>query len=85
MESPSPRGEDGYINRLKRNWDRGELIRFVRILRKSIPVIITLLVLSVITAYFIIRWTSPVYEASSIVQLGQNDKANKILEVNQIF
>jgi len=87
MENPNFQGniKDGYLNRLKKNWDLGEYSRFIRILSKSIPFALTLLILSIVTAYFIVRWTSPVYEASSIIQLGQNDKANKILEVNQIF
>jgi len=87
MENPGAKGniQEGYVNRLKSNWDQGEYGRLLQIVRKSIPVVIALLLLSIIVAYAIVRWTSPIYESKSILQLGQNDTANKILEVNQIF
>ncbi|MFT4660694.1 MAG: tyrosine-protein kinase Etk/Wzc [Patiriisocius sp.] len=87
MENPNNQGIDrsGYLGRLKRISDQNEFGRLLHVLKKSVSTALLFLALSVIAAYCIIRWTSPIYEASSIIQLGQNDKANKILQVNQLF
>lgn len=56
---------------------------FLFILRKNVILLISIVALALIGSYIYLRYTSPTYEAKTIVQLGSSDQAKQILNVNQ--
>ncbi len=58
---------------------------FMFIIRKSIFWIALFFVLAVCGAYIYLRYTQPVYEASSVIQVQNSNQANKLLNVENLY
>lgn len=56
---------------------------FLHILRKNIILLISIVAIALTGSYIYLRYTSPTYEAKTIIQLGSSDQAKRILNVNQ--
>src|SRR3954469_1414136 len=61
-----------------------ELGLFIFIAKKSISWIVLLLLIAFITAFLYLRYTPPVYESNSIIQVQSSNQANKILNVEKM-
>jgi tyrosine-protein kinase Etk/Wzc len=61
-----------------------ELGLFIHIARKSLIWVIAFFLLALAGALLYLRYTQPVYESSSVIQLQTSDNANKILKVDNI-
>ncbi len=57
---------------------------FIFIARKSIPIIFLLVTLAAAFAFLYLRYTPPVYESISIIQVQSSNQANKILDVEKM-
>ena len=53
---------------------------FVTISRKNVWWFVLFMVVSIVISYLILRYTAPVYEATSVIKLGIEDKAKNVLE-----
>lgn len=53
---------------------------FVTISRKNVWWFMLFMFISIIISYLILRYTAPVYEATSVIKLGIEDKAKNVLE-----
>ena len=73
---------DDYKERLTNFSYEFDLGLFIHIVRKSLPWVLSFIILSVGAALIYLRYTPEVYEANSILQLGEDDSANKVLNVN---
>ena len=62
-----------------------ELGLFIHIARKSILWVLAFFMLAWAGAFVYLRYKLPVYEASSVIQLQTSDRANKILNVDNIY
>ncbi len=79
-----PVGEmDSYKQRLTTFSNEFDIGLFLSILKKNILLIISIVVVATIASSLYLRYTSPVYEAKTIIQLGSSDQAKQILNVNQ--
>jgi capsular exopolysaccharide synthesis family protein len=72
-----------YKERLSNFSNEFDLGLFVHIVRKSMFWILSVLVVCILGAYLYLKYTPPVYRAKVVMQLGQNDNANRILNVAQ--
>jgi capsular exopolysaccharide synthesis family protein len=68
-----------YRERLANFSSEFELGLFLFIVRKSYKWILAILATSVIAAWLFIRYSSPLYEASSIIQLGEENSTRKVI------
>ncbi|HET6225994.1 MAG TPA: Wzz/FepE/Etk N-terminal domain-containing protein, partial [Bacteroidia bacterium] len=57
---------------------------FLFIARKSLSLILVLLAIAFVCARLYLRYTPPVYESSSIIQVQSTNQANKILDVDKL-
>ncbi len=62
-----------------------ELGLFLHIGRKSLSWILLLLLLSGVGSYLYLRYTPATYESSVLIQLGEQDRAKKVLDVSQLY
>ena len=72
-----------YKERLTNFSHEFDLGLFLHILRKSMLWLVFLGVVSVAAAYLYLRYTPEVFEAQTTLQLGEDDSANRVLNVNQ--
>lgn len=77
--------KNSYNQRIQRVAKQGEFARLFYIAKKSLPGILGIVGLSILTAFLINRWTSPTYESTAIIQIEQDDQAKDILNVEQMF
>lgn len=76
---------ESYRERLTNFGSDFELGLFLYIIRKNLKWVFLLIAIALLGCFLYLRYTAPVYEASTIVQLSKNDKANKILQVEQFY
>ena len=62
-----------------------ELGLFIHIARRSILWVIAFFLLAWAGAFIYLRYTQPVFESTSVIQLQSSDEANKILNVNNFY
>ena len=72
-----------YRERLTNFSNEFDLGLFLHIVRKSLPWIVSFILLSAVSAFLYLRYTPDVYEAKAILQIGEDDSANRVLNVNQ--
>jgi len=72
-----------YKERLSNFSNEFDLGLFLHIVRKSMFWVISVLVVCILGAYLYLKYTAPVYRAKVVIQLGQNDNANRVLNVAQ--
>ena len=70
-----------YKDRLTNITTEFDLGLFLYILKRSLAWVILCLVIAGLSAFLYLRYTPPMYQARSIVQLAEDDNANKILKV----
>lgn len=73
-----------YKQRLTNFSQEFELGLFLYIARKNIFWVAVFLIISIVTAFLIIRYTPPVYESSSIIQIKQENNMSKVLELDKL-
>lgn len=71
-----------YRDRITNFSNEFEFGLFVYILRRSLPVIIGIILLFTLGAFLFIRYTVPIFEANTVLQLEKRDKAKQILDVS---
>src|SRR5690606_5331781 len=76
---------ESYRERLTNFGSDFELGLFLYIVRRNLKWVFLLIAIALLGCFLYLRYTAPVYEASTIVQLSKSDKANKILQVEQIY
>ena len=76
---------ESYKERLTNFSNEFELGLFLHILRKNLYLVVIFVSLAVAGAYLYLRYTAPVYEAKTIVQLSNSDNAKRVLNVNQFY
>jgi len=76
---------ESYRERLTNFGSDFELGLFLYIVRRNLKWVFLLIAIALLGCFLFLRYTAPVYEASTIVQLSKSDKANKILQVEQIY
>lgn len=72
-----------YKERLTNFSHEFDLGLFLHIVRKSLLWLVLLGIVSVAAAYIYLRYTPEVFEAQTTLQLGEDDSANRVLNVNQ--
>jgi len=58
---------------------------FISITKKTLPWLLFFVFLSIASAYIYLRYTPPVYEASTVIKVTSENNANKILDINNSF
>lgn len=76
---------EDYRERLTNFSQEFEFGLFLFILKKSVIWIIMIISLFFFIAFLYIRYTIPIYEANSILQLSRNNTAQKVLDVGQLY
>ena len=76
---------DSYRERLTNFSNEFEMGLFLHILRKNFYLVIIILCVALVGSYLYLRYTAPVYEARTIIQLSNKDNAKQILNVNQFY
>ncbi|MEM9053136.1 MAG: Wzz/FepE/Etk N-terminal domain-containing protein, partial [Bacteroidota bacterium] len=76
---------DSYKERLTNFSNEFELGLFIHILRRNLYLLVILVALGSTGAHLYLRYTAPVYEAKTIIQLSNSDNAKRVLNVNQIY
>jgi len=61
--------------------DRFSLPKFLKVLQESVPVIFLIFFFSILGGYLYIRYTPPLYEAYSIIQINKDETTSKLLNV----
>lgn len=88
MASEAPGRKDEfelYKERITNFSQEFELGLFLYIGRKSLPWILGILLLAGIGSYLYLRYTIPIYESSVLLQLGEEDRAKQLLNVNNVY
>jgi capsular exopolysaccharide synthesis family protein len=56
---------------------------FIFIAKRSLPVILAIIASILLLAFIYLRYTEPIFQASTTLQLENSDKANKVLQVSE--
>ncbi|MCH2197166.1 MAG: polysaccharide biosynthesis tyrosine autokinase [Flavobacteriales bacterium] len=75
---------DEYKERLTNFSYEFDLGLFIHILKKSLPWMVTMIVVALVTGFLYLRYTPETYQAKAILQLGEDDSANRVLNVNTL-
>ncbi len=65
--------------------DKFDPVIFLQILRKSYWVAIVFFILSVVGAFLYLRYTFPVYSALSVIQINENDRSTRVLNIESVY
>ncbi len=76
---------EGYRERLTNFSQEFEFGLFLYILKRSLIWIVMIISLFLFVAFLYIRYTVPIYEANTILQMSKNNTAQKILDVSQMY
>jgi len=76
---------EGYRERLTNFSQEFEFGLFLYILKRSVIWIVMIIGLFLFIAFLYIRYTVPIYEANTILQMSKNNTAQKILDVSQMY
>ncbi len=60
--------------------DKFSFQKFLHVIKISLPIIFLIFVLSILGGYLYLRYTQPLYQAYSIIQINKNEETSKILE-----
>ena len=74
---------ESYRDRLTNFSNEFELGLFLHILRKNLYLMAIMLAIALTSSYLYLRYTAPVYQARTILQLSNSDNAKRILNVSQ--
>ena len=74
-----------YQERITKFSSEFELGLFLHIARKSLIWIFLLLCISLSLAFLYLRYTQPVFQSKTIIQINNNNQATKVLNINQIY
>lgn len=75
---------DSYRDRVSKFSNELDLGLVIYIIKKSIWIVLFLFVLSFGLAFIYLRYSQPIYQASSVIQINDGEQANQILQINQI-
>ncbi|MDB9774747.1 Wzz/FepE/Etk N-terminal domain-containing protein [Vicingaceae bacterium] len=67
------------------NTNEFDLGLFIFILRKNLIWIIFIVVLSIFGVFITLRFSVPIYKVSATLQIEKNDRANQLLQVNELY
>ena len=84
MKDSTPENYDDYKQRLTNFSNEFDLGLFVHILRKTVMWVLLCIGVSVVSAVLYLRYTPEIYQAKAIIQLGEDDRSSKILNVASI-
>src|SRR6056297_1205803 len=76
---------ESYKERLTNFSNEFELGLFLHILRKNLYLVVIFVCLAIAGSYIFLRYTAPVYEARTVLQLSNSDNAKRVLNVNQFY
>ena len=65
--------------------DTFDPITFFNLLKKSLWIILLIIGLSIVGSLLKIRYTSPLYEAKTIIQLSEENQTSKVLQIDNIY
>jgi capsular polysaccharide biosynthesis protein len=74
-----------YQERLTKFSSEFELGLFLHIARRSLIWIFLLLIISLFLVFLYLRYEQPIYQSKTTVQINTNNRANKVLNINQIY
>jgi len=61
-----------------------DLITIIRVIKRSIWIIIAFFIVAYIIGFFYLRYTPPKYSSTSIIQVQTKNKTNEILGIRDI-
>ena len=67
------------------NTNEFDLGLFIFILRKNLIWIIFIVLLSIFGVFITLRYSVPIYKVSATLQIEKNDRANQLLQVNELY
>jgi capsular exopolysaccharide synthesis family protein len=76
---------EGYRERLTNFSQEFEFGLFIYIVKKSMIWIVMIIGLFLFIAFLYIRYTIPIFQADTIIQLSRNNTAKKVLNVGQLY
>lgn len=76
---------ESYRERLTNFGSEFELGLFLFILRNNLKWLLVFVVIAFLSAFLYLRYTAPIFEASTVIQLSKSDNAMRVLKVNQIY
>jgi capsular exopolysaccharide synthesis family protein len=65
--------------------DEFDIAVFIQIIKKNYITAIILIIMSVISAFLYLRYTQPVYNAVSILQINETNKTTRVLEIENVY
>ena len=71
-DSPGEQGEGGGAQNI-------DFEKLLSVLKKSLPIVIVILLITNSVAYLIVRYTKPLYQSDSELQLGINKQAGYLI------
>lgn len=84
MDNGEIQNNQDYRDRLTNFSNEFDLGLFLYILRRSVVWLLLCLLLAIFGAFIYLRYTPLLYRAKTIIQLAENDNANKILDVAKV-
>ncbi len=84
MDNGEIQNHQDYRDRLTNFSNEFDLGLFLYILRRSLVWVLLCVLLSIFGAFIYLRYTPLVYRAKTVIQLAENDNANKILDVAKV-
>ena len=78
-------GINQYQERITKFSSEFELGLFLHIAKQSLIWIFLLLGISLSLAFLYLRYTQPIYQSKTIIQINSNNQANKVLDINKMY
>lgn len=83
VEYSNQNNNENYKERLTNFSNEFDIGLFLHIVRKAVVWVVACVILSIGAAVLYLRYTPEIYQAKVILQVGQDDNANKVLNVGQ--
>ncbi len=65
--------------------DKFDIAIFVQILKKNSWIALVLILLSILGAFLYLRYTQPVYNALSIIQINESNRTTRVLDIENVY
>jgi capsular exopolysaccharide synthesis family protein len=65
--------------------DKFDVAIFLQILKKNYWIALSLIFLSVVGAFLYLRYTQPIYNATSIIQINESNRTTRVLNIEDVY
>ncbi len=65
--------------------DKFDIAIFIQILKKNYWIALVLILFSIIGAFLYLRYTQPIYNAMSIIQINETNRTTRVLDIEDVY